>query len=88
MDLSKAFDSLPHSLLIAKLAAYDFSKNALKLMYSYLYNRKQRTRVGSAFSDWLEIILGVPQGSILEPLLFNIFINDLLSIIKQTRSYL
>ena len=83
MDLSKAFDSLPHDLLIAKLHAYRFSISSLKLIYSYLKNRWQRTKIGSVFSSWLMIILGVPQGSILGSLLFNFFINDLLLFIKK-----
>ena len=76
-DLSKAFDCLNHRLLIAKLDAYGFSKLSLKFIYSYLYNRKQRTKVSSCFSSWKEIKTGVPQGSILGPLLFNIYMNDI-----------
>ena len=73
MDRSKAFDTINHSLLLAKLEAYGFSMTSLKLMQSYLCNRFQRTSVNVSFSDWKEIEPGVPQGSILGPLLFYIF---------------
>ena len=76
-DLSKAFYCSDHELLIAKLYAYGFDKNFLHFINSYLKGRKQRTKINSSYSAFAEIIFGVPQGSILGPLLFNIYICDL-----------
>jgi retron-type reverse transcriptase len=65
MDLSKAFDSLPHDLLLLKLKAYCLSENALNRIDDYLSNRKQCVKVGTYFSTWQHMFKGVPQGSIL-----------------------
>ena len=77
LDLSKAFGTINHDLLLAKLKAYGFSSNTLKLMHSYLNNKKQQVQINNKFSSESIVITGVPQGSIDGLLLFNLFINDL-----------
>ena len=84
MDLPKAYDCLPPDLLIAKLEAYGLDNGSLKLLLDYFSFRKQRTKVGSTYSKLSKIRRGIPQGSILGPLLFNIFINDIFMIIQQS----
>ena len=82
-DLSNAFDCLSHELLLAKLHAYGFSISTLRLIHSYLTNRRQRTKINMPYSSWVEIVFGVAQGSILGPLLFNIFLCDIFFIMKD-----
>ena len=82
-DLSKAFDCIPHDLLIAKLSAYGLSSDSLCYIYSYLKDRKQCVQINNKQSEFDTIISGVPQGSIFGPILFNIFFNDFLVFIPK-----
>jgi hypothetical protein len=65
MDLSKAFDCLPHDLLMLKLKAYGLSENSLKPLNSYLENRRQRIKIGNNYSEWDTLIKGVPRERVL-----------------------
>ena len=78
IDLSKAFDCMPHGLLLAKLHSYGLDQISCTLIKSYLHNRQQRVKINHTTSKWTTTVKGVPQGSIIGPTLFNIFINDLL----------
>ena len=77
MDLSKAIDCISHDLIIAKLAAYGFDDTALQLIFLYLKNWKQCVCINNTYSNFENIVTGVPQGSIVGPLLFDFSINDL-----------
>ncbi len=77
-DLSKAFDCLPHNLLLEKLKCYRFSANSVSLISSYLSNWLQRVKQGHTVSSWAPLSKGIPQGSVIGPQCFNLYINDLL----------
>ena len=83
IDLSKSFETINHQLLLAKLHAYGLSQQPLAIICSCLSNRKQRIKMNNVFSSWKDLVLGVPQESVLRSLLFNIYLNDLFFLLKD-----
>ena len=84
MDLSKAFDCLQHDLLLANLNAYGFDSKSLKLVSNFLSNRKHGTKTKSCFSEWKHLLIGIPQGSVLDLLSFNIYMCDLFLFMSES----
>ena len=81
-DFSKAFNTINHELLLAKLHAYALSMHSLLILSSCLSNRKKKVNINYSFSSWSDLIQSVPQGSVLGPLSFNIYLNCLFFILK------
>ena len=76
MDLSKAYDCIPQDLLIAKLKGYRLYETVSSFLLDYVSRKGKRTKIGPVNKEWLKKLTGIPQGSLLGPLLFNISIND------------
>ena len=87
MDLSKAFDCLPSDLITEKLRANGLSNDAVDLIHDYLSDRKQCVKTGEQCSSFQRITKGVPQGSILGPLIFDIFLNDIFYFIEKGKFF-
>ena len=83
MDLSKAFDCLPHRLLLSKLYEYGASLDACSLIRNYLQGRGQRVKINDIRSEWLILTKGVPEGFVFDPLVLNVFINDIVYFLEN-----
>ena len=82
-DFKKAFDSVPHHRLLLKLKSYGISGNLLSWLNSFLTGRLQRVTLNDVYSEWFNVVSGVPQGSVLGPILFLIYVNDIPSVVDS-----